>query len=958
MKTPFDIDAKVEDFANPHSSTRAHLRHAENQAGKADSAADNIRHQEETGSGIRSSLHSRSRRTGSSKSKRSLRSKFMRGTGSIVTVLALLFGGGAVAILSSSSLAIVEMKEVFTQSLNDQLHAVDSRSTSIFKAKMKGNGPDVCGSVKICKNFETMSTTEVKKFEKGKNGIKIDRDMIDKNRGKVTKITYTNDTGNKLEIKSPDELQKALSNNVDFKAAWTKGYNPKYASLSDSVMSKVLFKLKATKNEDISGKNDEERRKKVNQAVGGYENNGAKPINVTEDKDGNKTYTDENGHPIAASDVEAAQEMEKRIEDYTKNGGTAGVLKKAAVGGVMVDGAADTACSVYSGIRHVSAISKLVKAAQAARYVMAMVFTPADRIKAGVAQENDTNFVGNTIMATSPSTQVLDESKLSQTASSKPPTITSTTTGNAFDSKGYKLASGEKIGKLTMQDSRFMLGGGAPSVLDRVTTRIARVVNGGNPDPNALSKKCGYIQSWFVRGGALAAGFITGAATLGISTLVIGGASFAVQLVMPLIESSLGDIIAGNVFKDISGYDTGNAGYVGASAVLGSVAQDRGMAPVNSHGGEEYLAANRQTNAQYASLESYMARTTPFDIYNPHSFLGSVAFGLIPTVQQSRSSAIMAMMNIANLVPKTFGSIMQPVGALSDDYFGHCNDPMYQSLGIQAGPFCEVRYYMSDQELAMDPVQNAVWMAKTGNIDPASDTGQAKDNGETWNYAKFLDECVNRTAGWGEPQDETKGDGRDCIDPKNQQLNDHFRVYTMDLSLNNSMDQTDQTQTDLPGTSGFADGQTSKVGKDGWAYPTVNSDGITFGFVPGHEGVNIAADTDAATAGQPIFAAYDGTVVAAGPSQTYGNWIVLEHTVKGKTMSTVYAYMNDNGVLVHQGDKVKAGQEIGRIGTNGSGGRPYLYFELWNGQALGNGTRTDPTDILNGLQTGRGVSDV
>lgn len=972
MKTPLDVNARVGEMADPNSKRREGLRRAQKQA-EIDATSNQDTHNrsssfstsslkdlEETGSKTTSQSNQSSvryrpqsnRTRGASKYLQRLTKIKLQGKSSMAAVIMAVFlGGGFLTILFSPSLAIVEMKEVLTQALNDQLHAVDSRSTSLFKATMKG--PASCGMVAVCKKFSTMSTNEVKEFEKNKSGIKIDREMIDAENGKVTKVTFTNETGKVTSITSDVELQNSLKNNVEFKAAWTKGFNPQYKSLSDPLVKKVLYKLKATKNEDISGKNDEERQKKLNQAAGGVENTGAKTITEVTDKNGNKTYIDENGNPIDPSKVDSASAMEKRIEGYVSHGGTAGVLKNATVGAVAVDGAADTACTLFNGIRHVSALAKDIKKAQMARYALALVLTPADRIKAGDATEAETNFVGNTLMASTPSSQVLDESKLSKTAIGKPPTIASTDIGSAFDSKGYKLASGESIGKLTANDARFALGGGgSPAILDTVTRDISKVVNGGNSDPKALSKKCSYIQSWFVRGGALAAGIVTGAATLGISTLVIGGASFALQLAAPLIESALGDMIAGDVVKDISGYDSGNAVYAGSAGMLGDIAENRGMAPVTTQGGADYLAENRQTTAQYASLSRYMARTTPFDISNRYSFLGSIVSTLIPIAEQSKSSASMAMMNIAALIPNSFASIYQPAaGALSSNYFGQCNDMTYQSLGIDAGPFCEVRHWMSNKELAIDPVQNAIWMANSGNIDPSSETGDAKDNGQDWNYVKFLDQCAHRTAGWGEPQDENGGgDGSNCLNPKYQDMNEHFRVYTMDQSLKTSMDTVDQTQSNLPGTTGFADGQTTSVSSDGWAYPTAKDDTITFGYQPGHEGVNIADKNSTATIGQPIFAVYDGRVVAAGPSLNYGNWIVLEHQVKNQTMSTVYAYMNNDGVLVRAGDTVKAGQEIGRIGTNGSGNRPYLYFELWQGQALNNGTRVDPTEILNKAQ--------
>lgn len=952
-------------MADPNSKKREYIRQAQKQAetsaissGDAYDKSASLRSLEESsGRTISENIASSDRyrpraiQKGASKYLERLTKIKLKGKSSMIAVIMAIFlGGGFLTVLFSPSLAIVQMKEVLTQALNDQLHAVDSRSKSLFKATMKG--PASCGAVLICKSFSTMSNNEVKDFEKNKN-IKIDREMVDAENGRVTKITFTDSASGKTVIGNDAELQNALKNNVEFKAAWTKGFNPQYESLSDSVVQKVLYKLKATKNQDISGSSDEERQKKLNQASGGLQDSGAKTITEKTDKDGNKTYVDENGNPIDRSQVDAAKEMEKRVEGYAASGGTAGVLKKAAGSAVLVTGTADTACSLFNGIRHVSALAKNIKKAQMARYALALVLTPADRIKAGDANESDTNFVGNTLMATTAPTKVIDETKITQATSNKIPTITSTDIGNAFDSKGYKLASGESVGKLSSNDARFSLGGvGSTRILDAITKRISQVVNGGNPDPKALSKKCGYIQSWFVRGGALAVGLVAGVASLGLSTLAIGGASFALQLAAPLIESSLADIIAGNVAKDISGYDSGNAVYAGTASMLGDVAENRGMEPVSTQGGSDYIAANKQTSAEYASLNSYMARETPFDIYNNYSFMGSIISTLVPVAQQSRTSAGMAVMGMASLLPRSLASILQPsAGALSNDYFGQCGDMAYQSLGIQAGPFCEVRHWMSNDELAMDPAENAVWMAQTGNIDTNSKTGAAKDNGQDWNYVTFLEECTHRTAGWGEPQDENGGgDGSNCLNPKYKDMNEHFRVYTMDQSLKTAMDTKDQSQQDTPGTTGYTDNQTGEVNADGWSFPTIKEDTVVFGYQPGHEGVDIASKDNTTTIGQPIFASYDGRVVAAGPSLEYGNWIVLEHMVKGRIMSTVYAYMNLEGVLVHAGDTVKAGQEIGRIGNKGSGSRPYLYFELWQGQALGNGTRIDPTDMLTKAQ--------
>jgi murein DD-endopeptidase MepM/ murein hydrolase activator NlpD len=94
--------------------------------------------------------------------------------------------------------------------------------------------------------------------------------------------------------------------------------------------------------------------------------------------------------------------------------------------------------------------------------------------------------------------------------------------------------------------------------------------------------------------------------------------------------------------------------------------------------------------------------------------------------------------------------------------------------------------------------------------------------------------------------------------------------------------------------------------------------------------------------GKPIYAARDGVVVASGPADGFGNWIVIKHTIDGNTYSTVYGHMYDDGLLVKVGDTVKAGQQIGTIGNNGQSSGPHLHFEIWDT------LRTNPVCTRNG----------
>jgi murein DD-endopeptidase MepM/ murein hydrolase activator NlpD len=88
-----------------------------------------------------------------------------------------------------------------------------------------------------------------------------------------------------------------------------------------------------------------------------------------------------------------------------------------------------------------------------------------------------------------------------------------------------------------------------------------------------------------------------------------------------------------------------------------------------------------------------------------------------------------------------------------------------------------------------------------------------------------------------------------------------------------------------------------------------------------HTGVDYAAPT-----GTEVVACKTGTVLEAktnvswGPS--YGLSVIIDH---GKGVRAVYAHLSK--VAVMKGDKVKAGQKIGEIGSTGNSTGPHLHLE-------------------------------
>jgi murein DD-endopeptidase MepM/ murein hydrolase activator NlpD len=116
---------------------------------------------------------------------------------------------------------------------------------------------------------------------------------------------------------------------------------------------------------------------------------------------------------------------------------------------------------------------------------------------------------------------------------------------------------------------------------------------------------------------------------------------------------------------------------------------------------------------------------------------------------------------------------------------------------------------------------------------------------------------------------------------------------------------------------------------------------------PGEVGVDLAAPL-----GTPLYAAAAGTVKYAGTASGYGDWIVITSQIDGQTVDFVYGHEFANGVLVHPGDTVTAGEQIGTVGNNGNSTGPHVEFCVWIG-GLGGHTVNPVTWLAaHGVQVG------
>ena len=98
----------------------------------------------------------------------------------------------------------------------------------------------------------------------------------------------------------------------------------------------------------------------------------------------------------------------------------------------------------------------------------------------------------------------------------------------------------------------------------------------------------------------------------------------------------------------------------------------------------------------------------------------------------------------------------------------------------------------------------------------------------------------------------------------------------------------------------------------------------------------------AAPAGTPVQAVEAGTVMMSGPFEGYGPTVIVSH---GGGYYTLYHYLSN--VTVREGEQIRAGQVIGRVGGQQTPEGPHIEFQV---RAPVNGGLPQPVDPLGWLR--------
>ena len=95
-------------------------------------------------------------------------------------------------------------------------------------------------------------------------------------------------------------------------------------------------------------------------------------------------------------------------------------------------------------------------------------------------------------------------------------------------------------------------------------------------------------------------------------------------------------------------------------------------------------------------------------------------------------------------------------------------------------------------------------------------------------------------------------------------------------------------------------------------------------------------------AGTPIGAVAAGTVRVSTTHPEYGQYVIIDHQIDGRLVSTLYAHMIFGSSPLRPGDTVAVGQLVGLVGNSGASTGAHLHLQVMPGGA----TPIDPIPWL------------
>ena len=833
-------------------------------------------------------------------------------------IAAAIIGGGASALIGAFSMLVtgvmpIHVMQIVTEKINSTASSLEYEADAIFNSKIKKSVK--CGAIKAMCKFEAISDKQLAKLEKAGFKVELDTDnptITGKKR--ITSLSHP-DVKNGVKIDS-DNLTSIMKNDVNLRSNLNKAYQGKFASFRDSVAKKFrsIFKVKG-----VSGEENNKSPEKISEdTVKDTNSTGETPSSKSQSSDSEDEDIKNKSEETKKKGEEFFEES-KKIADEADIDTDVGINTKSSRIKDLLDktSVAQLPCLAYSIGNFFYSGVKTVRAVKLASFAMKFL-SMASKIKAGHASPNEVTSIGNQLAG-------IGKDKITA----------------ATDSQGYRaLAYNDSIGNLNKSASKYSNG-----ALGWIAKNFAQFRRGARN--SGFNIGCKILQNDAVD---FAITFLTGGLLAAVADFAVG---LVAGEVISTVLKDLPELIAGTVVKKgITGEDYGNAIMSGSGSLMSKNTITGGSGALNK---TQALAFYQQNETRIARIaEDERSTLSPFDISSRHTFFGSIISSAIPYNQQLATIGGF-IPSIASIASRSLSSILPSASAADTAGFKAnmeiCQDADMIDIGVATDPFCNPYTGVSTQTNTKSMEEVIDFLVEDGSLntvkgqdDPleAIIPGSGLDN-----YKKNCYEREN-SLGVGESLEEM---GIDCVQKDNIKTS-YYASFMTSVRAQNGIDE--DMEQDSSNNKSSDNINSSLSGKGDFVWPVEKSKvtGQTeYGQsnIPTHKGWHSGLDIWA-NIGTPLYAIADGEVTMAGPSGGCGPaQIEIKHA---NNIYSVYCHNQSGNVKV--GDKVKKGQQIGTVGSEGNAKDivPHVHLEITEGQpnwSDQNTGRKNPKDYIGDL---------
>ncbi len=653
-------------------------------------------------------------------------------------IVAMLTGGG-VFLGTTNSMLGPAIEALFTEQTDTQYASANRRSVRLMRYAVEGDEVIKTNKWTGAKKYGKMSKSFKKKL--ANNGITVEgsgksaklvftQDVTDSN-GKVT--TVTKDV-------PADDFAKAINSDVDFREAFQTARRGRVATFFDDAATAVLKRLGISRNlfEKYKRTSDAEVNTKTFRET------------MTGEFDGGESSARQKGTNEYTEKNEAGEDVTKRepidADESAKHSNTS-VADAETKAKNMLDGVANKFTAVGSFTctitRVMSMISVMVAANeiyQSINYFMGLTEN-VSKMKAGKGEESAINEVMN-FLSTSSTTETNKYSKL---------TITDTggDTGTVSGGKNIVKQTGAPLQSNGMQ---MILANADKSNEENQLFSLERL-NNASSSPETESK-CNAADSV-----SAVVSISTTIATLGTAAIAstiwsfVKGAvtSVAISVALSFIVPTIAKALFTNAFETATGIPAGALFAKGGSAANTRLGRNASGQSLSS---KEAAVAYNKMNQEVIALDAEIDRKTlsPFDITNKNTFLGSIAYSLLPVTTSSNVTNLSSLLSVAG---KSLGSLMSNgVSAAGEDTsymtkFGICTT--LALIGAEGDNYCNPVTSTDISTIDMDPNDEKYQEVIAAEMVDGScdDEGNGCKISLTGDLAKYISYCANRDSPFG-----------------------------------------------------------------------------------------------------------------------------------------------------------------------------------------------------------------